>query len=103
MFNTDVKHAVPAVLYAFEAMESMGDRIRALRQAKGYTQAYLAELLGVTKSAVSQWEDGSTGNIKVKTFLRLVAILGTDTEYLVWGPERSDPEAEPTPPKQRRR
>lgn len=36
------------------------DLIRAARKAKGLSQARLAELIGVNKSAVAQWELGST-------------------------------------------
>jgi transcriptional regulator with XRE-family HTH domain len=98
MLNLIVKDAGRTFPYAAPPMESMGARIRRLREAKGYTQPSLAELLGVTKSAISQWEDESTENIKLKTFLRLCDLLGTDPRYLIWGPERVDPEA-PLPPK----
>lgn len=69
----------------------MGDRIRTLRQAKGYTLQQLADRLAlhgvtVTFSAISQWERGETSNIKLTTFLALVAELGTTHEYLVHGP-----------------
>ena len=67
--------------------ESMGDRIRVLRQARGYTQEQLAQKVGVSKSAVSQWEDGSVANIKLKTFLLLLDALQTSHEYLIFGPE----------------
>src|SRR5689334_18093764 len=69
MLNTQVKDAGPVGLYA-GLMETMGDRIRQLRKARGLTQEAFAELVGVTKSAVSQWEDGSTKNLKLATFLR---------------------------------
>lgn len=72
-------------------METMGERIKRLREAANLTQPELAELVGVTRSAVAQWEDSSTENIKLQIFLRLCAILGTDPHYLVWGPERIDP------------
>jgi len=70
-------------------METMGDRIRMLREAKRLTQAGLGDLLDVSKSAVSQWELGQTANIKLKTFLRLLEILGTKYEYLVFGAVRA--------------
>jgi transcriptional regulator with XRE-family HTH domain len=69
-------------------METMGDRIRQLREARGLTQQQLGALVGVTKSAVSQWEDGSTKNLKLETFLRVCEVLQTDAEYLIWGPDR---------------
>lgn len=91
MLNAEVKDAVSVGEYAYPRMETMGERIRTLRQAKGYSQPKLAELVGVTKSAVSQWEDGSTTNIKLVEFLTLVDVLGTDPHYLVFGAERGRP------------
>lgn len=88
MLNCEVKDAGLRVPYAVR-METMGDRIRQLRIAQGLTQPELAELVGVTKSAVSQWEGDSTKNIKLDVFLRLCEVLRTDPKYLVWGPQRS--------------
>lgn len=72
-------------------METMGDRIRTLRESKGWTQEGLAAQLGargakVSGNAVSQWERGETQNIKLRLFLALVEALGTTHEYLVHGP-----------------
>lgn len=98
MLNTLVKDAGLHVLYALSHMETMGDRIRRLREARGLTQTQLGELCGgVTRSAVSQWEDASTSNIKVKTFLALCDALGTDAHYLAYGADRS-PHAGKEPP-----
>lgn len=93
MLNLAVKDAGLRVVYAGR-METMGDRIKQLRIARGLTQPALGELCSVTKSAVSQWEDGSTENIKLKTFMRLCVALQTDPGYLIWGPDRS-PSGEP--------
>jgi DNA-binding XRE family transcriptional regulator len=69
-------------------METMGDRIKQLRQAKGWTQEQLGTRLGVTKVAVSQWETGGTSNVRLRTFLALAEELGTTPHYLIFGPER---------------
>lgn len=39
---------------------AVGNQIAILRRQKGYTQAVLAEKLGVTAQAVSKWENGHT-------------------------------------------
>ena len=91
MLNTVVKDAGLSVRYPVR-MESMGDRIRRLREAQNLTQTRLGEMCGVSKSAVSQWEDGSTTDIKLRVFLALCDALKTDPHYLVYGPERA-PEA----------
>lgn len=88
MLNIRVKDAVQVVAYAVLDMETMGDRIRQLRKARNLTQEQFAKAVGVTKSAVSQWEDGSTKNLKLATFLLVLEVLNTDAEFLIWGPER---------------
>jgi transcriptional regulator with XRE-family HTH domain len=98
MLNHAVKDAVPTCAYALQPMETMGDRIKALRQARRLSQEGLGTAVGVTKSAVSQWEAGATQNIKLKTFLALLEVLGTDYEYLVYGADRA-----PIPPRGGRR
>jgi transcriptional regulator with XRE-family HTH domain len=69
-------------------MKTMGERIRALRIARGLSQQELADQLGITKGAVMHWETGRTKNIKNETMLALVQILGTDQEFLIFGPDR---------------
>lgn len=39
--------------------EEVGARIKALRQSRSLTQVALAEMLGVSQAAVSNWEDGA--------------------------------------------
>lgn len=77
-------------------METMGDRIRQLRESRGWTQQELAERLSVslrahgkdpvTSVSVSQWERSETKNIKNVTFYLLARELGTQEEYLLFGP-----------------
>jgi transcriptional regulator with XRE-family HTH domain len=71
-----------------EPMQTMGDRIRLLRQAKGWSQGQLAGAVGVTPGAISQWEIGLTKNVKLETFLRLCEALGTNPHYLIFGPSQ---------------
>lgn len=87
ILKPNMKDAKDISVYADE-METMADRIKMLREARGWSQVKLAELVGVTSGAVSQWESGLTENIKLKTFLKLCEALGTDTHYLIFGPER---------------
>jgi DNA-binding XRE family transcriptional regulator len=78
--------ALPASSYA-DVVETMGDRIKMLRHSKGWTQQQLGDQVGVSKVAVYQWEVGTTSDIKLKTFLRLVETLGTNPHYLLFGHE----------------
>lgn len=99
MLNSQIKDAQLTLPYAvpMATIETMGDRIRMLRQARGLTQPQLAAEVGVSKSAVSQWEDGSVANIKLQTFLRLVEVLRTDYEYLIFGPDRNQAQRQAKP------
>jgi transcriptional regulator with XRE-family HTH domain len=69
--------------------ETMGTRIRRLRERANLTQDQLARRCGVNKSAVSQWEMGSSENIKLQPFLRLLRTLDVTHEYLLWGSEKA--------------
>lgn len=56
----------------------MSSRIRRARNAKGYSQAELAERLEVTRSAVANWECGA----KLPSSARLQALaIATDVSY----------------------
>ncbi|MBE6894702.1 MAG: helix-turn-helix transcriptional regulator [Ruminococcaceae bacterium] len=40
--------------------KSLGEVIRKHREEKGFTQEYMAEQLGISRQAVSKWENGVT-------------------------------------------
>jgi DNA-binding transcriptional regulator YiaG len=66
--------------------ESLGTRIRTLREAGGLTQMDLALAIGVTEAAVSAWETGNSLNLKLQTFLHILDVLGVaEPEYLIRG------------------
>jgi transcriptional regulator with XRE-family HTH domain len=56
---------------------SLSDLIRASRKRQGLTQVQLAELMGVNKSAVAQWEGGTT-DPSVDNMPRLREVLKID-------------------------
>lgn len=56
--------------------------VKNLREKKGYSQKELADLVGVSQSAIAQFELGSTLP-NIKTAVRLAEILGTTCEQLV--------------------
>jgi transcriptional regulator with XRE-family HTH domain len=66
--------------------ESLGMRIRTLREAGGLTQMDLAMAIGVTEAAVSGWETGNSSNLKLQMFLRILDVLGVaEPEFLIRG------------------
>ena len=63
---------------------SLGEALKAHRQNCGMTQEYVAEALGVSRQAVSKWENGaaepSTSNL-----LALAKLYGVDAGELLRG------------------
>ena len=43
-----------------EQSRSLGEALKARRTAASYTQEYVAETLGVSRQAVSKWENGTS-------------------------------------------
>ncbi len=68
------------------APEHVGQRIRAVRLTRGLTQAELAEAVGVSRSAVAQWETERAGQIR-GNLTRISAALGVSVQYLLQGDE----------------
>ena len=66
---------------------STGERIKAARNALGWSQAILAAKVGVTRPAVTQWESGATTPDPDRT-ARLAAALGRDPHWIIYGEER---------------
>ncbi len=62
----------------------VGARIRAARQAAGLTQAQLAMAVGVSRSAVAQWETERAGQVGVN-LAKVASILRVSTEHLLRG------------------
>jgi transcriptional regulator with XRE-family HTH domain len=64
--------------------QAIGTRIRAARERRGLTQAALAELVGVTRSAVAQWETGRSGQVG-GNLAQIAKILDVGVEHLLLG------------------
>jgi transcriptional regulator with XRE-family HTH domain len=92
MLESNIKDAGATVPYPSKMDETMGQRIKRLRQSRQWTQDQLAGMVGVTLQAVSQWELDLTENVKLVPFLRLAKVLETDPHYLVFGPGRGSQE-----------
>ncbi len=73
------------------ATTPVGARIRAARQARGLTQSALAEAVGVTRSAVAQWETDRAGQVR-GNLTRIAAALGVSVQFLLQGPDAAEPE-----------
>ena len=53
----------------------IGARIRTAREEQGWTQDQLAEAVGVSRSAVAQWETGRAGQVTTN-LTRVAEALG---------------------------
>lgn len=65
---------------AQSAVNSIGERLRSLRQARGLGVRELARRVGVTPSLLSQMERGAV-NPSVMTLFQLAGALDTSTDY----------------------
>ena len=81
-------------------MNDFGNYLYTLRKAKGYTQAELADKLGVTNKAVSKWETGEAFP-ETAQLVPLADIFGVTTDELLRGRSAQSaipPQENETPP-----
>lgn len=65
-------------------MRNFSKRLKQLREQSGFTQEQLAEKIGVTRQAVSRWEQGIT-QPDMEMLVTLSGVLQADAEALVFG------------------
>lgn len=70
--------------------EDIGERIRTTRRDRALTQDQLAGQVGVSRSAVAQWETGRTGQI-TGNLSRIASALEVNVEYLMYGDDKRAP------------
>jgi transcriptional regulator with XRE-family HTH domain len=68
----------------------IGLRIREARMERSWTQDQLASAVGVSRSAVAQWETGRAGQI-TGNLTRIAAVLETHVEQLMFGVDKYAP------------
>jgi transcriptional regulator with XRE-family HTH domain len=74
--------------------QGLGERIKKLREQRGWKQEELARHAGVSKSAISEVESDTT-QPRGPNLVRLASALGASLDYLLTGQERPTP---PPPP-----
>src|ERR1700745_2212752 len=67
--------------------QDIGARIRSVREEQGWTQDQLAEAVGVSRSAVAQWETGRAGQVTAN-LSRIAEALAVNVEYLMFGDDK---------------
>ena len=63
---------------------SVGERITELRKEKNISQVQLAQMLEVSRQAVSKWENDQTSPDTLR-LIKLAEVLDTEVEYLATG------------------
>lgn len=63
---------------------SVGERISDLRKQQNISQGKLADFLGISRQAVSKWENDQSSPDTLN-LIRLADLLNTDVEYLATG------------------
>lgn len=74
-----------------------GSRIKKIRDAKGLTQLYLSEVVGVTTDTISRWENRRYPSIKLENARKLAQALEVDLEEIL-EKEEDTPTAPPQDP-----
>ena len=75
-----------------DAPESgLAARIRTVRRERGLSQERLASAVGVSRSAVAQWETGRSGQLGVH-LARVASVLGVGVGWLLQGGGLDDPD-----------
>lgn len=72
-------------------MSTQGKRIAAARKWRGMTQKKLAKAVGVSKGAISQYEQDVVDDVGTKIMLRLAASLEVSVRWIVTGVEPINP------------
>ena len=68
---------------------SVGERITTLRKSRDMSQGQLATLIGVSRQAISKWENDQT-TPDTLNLIRLSEVFDSDIEYIATGVERVD-------------
>jgi transcriptional regulator with XRE-family HTH domain len=68
----------------------MGNRIRDVRRERGWTQDQLANAVGVSRSAVAQWETGRAGQVTTN-LTRIAEVLEVGVQYIMYGDDKRAP------------
>ena len=69
-----------------------GAKVKAIREAKGLTQLYVATVVEVTTDTVSRWENKRYPTIKKENALRLAEALEVELSEILDSPEPEQPE-----------
>ena len=71
-----------------EAMNmNISERLQELRKKEGYSQEQVAEMLGLSRQAISKWESGQ-GKPEIDNIIKLTEIYHVSADYILLGTEK---------------
>lgn len=65
----------------------IGERLQTLRKKAGYSQEQVAEMLGLSRQAISKWESGQ-GKPEIDNIVKLTEIYNVSADYILLGTEK---------------
>lgn len=66
----------------------ISDRLQDLRKKANYSQEQVADLLGISRQAISKWESGQ-GKPELDNIIKLTEIYNVSADYIISGQEHS--------------
>ncbi len=76
---------VKCSIFLLEVMNmSISERLHELRKQAGYSQEQVAEMLEISRQAVSKWESGQ-GKPEIDNIVKLTEIYNVSADYILLG------------------
>lgn len=72
----------------------MAERLQELRRKANYSQEQIADMLGISRQAISKWESGQ-GKPEIDNIIKLTDIYDVSSDYILLGKEDKKEIAEP--------
>jgi transcriptional regulator with XRE-family HTH domain len=70
-------------------MSEIGQRIKSLRENRGMSQQSVGDYCGVSRVAVTKWENGDTENMKLKNVAKMLKLFNICFDELTTGKKSS--------------
>lgn len=75
------------IFYSEVMNMNIAERLQELRKSAGYSQEQVAEMLGLSRQAVSKWESGQ-GKPEIDNIVKLTEIYNVSADYILLGAEK---------------
>lgn len=69
---------------------NLADRLQDLRKKANYSQEQVADLLGISRQAISKWESGQ-GKPELDNIIKLTEVYHVSADYIISGQEHTLP------------